>query len=188
MTPHLLWDTTFTRRPDVKFSKIRAFPSLRDCAVCWQEEIPGVTCSTLWPRGAEIILAWSHSWPSFQQEVGLETFWGPCQPEVTYDHKKGRCFQCCRSKGKSSKIIASLTWENDFLISNICPYRQTLSICTNSLMESVMYVKEKQLSPHLCRWMPGAWVLCVLLQYYECYKQVNNNSIQSPVHPQAEDS
>lgn len=152
MTPHLLWDTAFTRRPHVKFSKIRALTSLRDWAVCWQQEIPGVTCWTLWPRDAEKILAWSPSWPSLQKEIGVETCWGPSQPEVTCDGKKGHCFQCCRSKGESSKIIASLTWENDFLISNICPYRQILSIHTHALGGGQLHMRRRSsFPPHLCR-------------------------------------
>lgn len=32
-------------------------------------------------------VAWSQSWPYFEEEVGLEISWGPFQPELALDSK-----------------------------------------------------------------------------------------------------
>lgn len=42
-------------------------------------------------------LVWPHSWPWFEQEVGLETFGGLFQPELSLDYYAIFCLMCCKS-------------------------------------------------------------------------------------------
>lgn len=62
-------------------------------------------------------LVWSHSWPCFEWEVGLEAYWGPFQLELSYDLIK-TSYMCTHSPRRASRWQnkwngnkTSLTWK-----------------------------------------------------------------------------
>lgn len=77
-------------------------------------------------------LVWIQCWHCFQPKVGLETSWGPLQPEGLRDSMSPATGSVTRNNGKGlTKLKTACIWEPESSVCTLeCKRQHTVSLCS----------------------------------------------------------